>query len=91
MTPHRDPGMLQAPLEFLGWLPSRCHLFMCRPPDGIRRTAPGETVLTDTGFNGTSSLPIIVYHDYDGSDNGVPLLESIAWDLIPADSLWQRN
>jgi arabinan endo-1,5-alpha-L-arabinosidase len=34
----------------------------------------GESVFTDTGANGTESLPTIVYHYYDGNNNGTPTL-----------------
>jgi len=32
----------------------------------------GASVFTDTGTNGSLSLPTIVYHYYDGSNNGTP-------------------
>jgi arabinan endo-1,5-alpha-L-arabinosidase len=34
----------------------------------------GASVFTDTGSNGNSSLPTIVYHYYDGNNNGTPTL-----------------
>jgi arabinan endo-1,5-alpha-L-arabinosidase len=34
----------------------------------------GASVFTDTGSNGTESLPTIVYHYYDGNNNGTPTL-----------------
>jgi arabinan endo-1,5-alpha-L-arabinosidase len=34
----------------------------------------GESVFTDSGSNGTSNLPTIVYHYYDGNNNGTPTL-----------------
>jgi arabinan endo-1,5-alpha-L-arabinosidase len=34
----------------------------------------GESVFTDTGANGTESLPTIVYHYYDGNNAGTPTL-----------------
>ncbi len=34
----------------------------------------GQSVFTDTGVNGTSSLPTLVYHYYDGNNNGAPTL-----------------
>ncbi|MGB0072058.1 MAG: family 43 glycosylhydrolase [Terracidiphilus sp.] len=32
----------------------------------------GASVFTDTGANGSSSIPTIVYHYYDGNNNGTP-------------------
>ena len=34
----------------------------------------GQSVFTDTGVNGASSLPTLVYHYYDGNNNGTPTL-----------------
>jgi arabinan endo-1,5-alpha-L-arabinosidase len=34
----------------------------------------GASVFTDTGSDGTQSLPTIVYHYYDGNHNGTPTL-----------------
>jgi arabinan endo-1,5-alpha-L-arabinosidase len=34
----------------------------------------GASVFTDTGSNGSESLPTIVYHYYDGNNNGTPTL-----------------
>lgn len=34
----------------------------------------GASVFTDTGASGTESLPTIVYHYYDGNNNGTPTL-----------------
>jgi arabinan endo-1,5-alpha-L-arabinosidase len=34
----------------------------------------GESVFTDTGANGTKSLPTLVYHYYNGNNNGTPTL-----------------
>jgi arabinan endo-1,5-alpha-L-arabinosidase len=34
----------------------------------------GESVFTDTGANGSESLPTIVYHYYDGNNAGTPTL-----------------
>lgn len=34
----------------------------------------GQSVFTDTGPNGTESLPTLVYHYYDGDANGTPKL-----------------
>jgi arabinan endo-1,5-alpha-L-arabinosidase len=34
----------------------------------------GGSVFTDTGVNGTQSLPTFVYHYYDGNNNGTPTL-----------------
>lgn len=34
----------------------------------------GESIFTDTGANGTESLPTLVYHYYDGNNNGTPTL-----------------
>jgi arabinan endo-1,5-alpha-L-arabinosidase len=34
----------------------------------------GASVFTDTGSDGTKSLPTIVYHYYDGNNNGTPTL-----------------
>jgi arabinan endo-1,5-alpha-L-arabinosidase len=34
----------------------------------------GASVFTDTGTDGTKSLPTIVYHYYDGNNNGTPTL-----------------
>ena len=34
----------------------------------------GEGVFTDTGSDGTKSLPTLVYHYYDGNNNGTPTL-----------------
>lgn len=34
----------------------------------------GASVFTDTGSNGSTSLPTIVYHYYDGNNNGTPTL-----------------
>jgi arabinan endo-1,5-alpha-L-arabinosidase len=34
----------------------------------------GASVFTDTGTSGTESLPTIVYHYYDGNNNGTPTL-----------------
>ena len=34
----------------------------------------GGSVFTDTGTDGSSSLPTFVYHYYDGNNNGVPKL-----------------
>ncbi|MFZ0662341.1 MAG: family 43 glycosylhydrolase [Acidobacteriaceae bacterium] len=34
----------------------------------------GQSVFTDTGADGTQSMPTLVYHYYDGSANGTPTL-----------------
>lgn len=34
----------------------------------------GASIFTDAGSNGSSSLPTIVYHYYDGNNNGTPTL-----------------
>jgi arabinan endo-1,5-alpha-L-arabinosidase len=34
----------------------------------------GASIFTDTGSNGSTSLPTIVYHYYDGNNNGTPTL-----------------
>lgn len=34
----------------------------------------GQSVFTDTGTNGTLSQPTLVYHYYDGNNNGTPML-----------------
>jgi arabinan endo-1,5-alpha-L-arabinosidase len=34
----------------------------------------GESIFTDTGANGSASIPTIVYHYYDGNNNGTPTL-----------------
>jgi arabinan endo-1,5-alpha-L-arabinosidase len=34
----------------------------------------GASVFTDTGSNGSEALPTIVYHYYDGNNNGTPTL-----------------
>lgn len=34
----------------------------------------GASVFTDTGVDGTASLPTLVYHYYDGGNSGVPTL-----------------
>jgi arabinan endo-1,5-alpha-L-arabinosidase len=34
----------------------------------------GESVFTDTGTDGTQSVPTIVYHYYDGNNGGTPTL-----------------
>jgi arabinan endo-1,5-alpha-L-arabinosidase len=34
----------------------------------------GGSVFTDTGADGTASLPTFVYHYYDGNNNGAPTL-----------------
>jgi arabinan endo-1,5-alpha-L-arabinosidase len=34
----------------------------------------GASILTDTGSDGSTSLPTIVYHYYDGNNNGTPTL-----------------
>jgi arabinan endo-1,5-alpha-L-arabinosidase len=44
----------------------------------------GASVLTDTGSNGSASLPTIVYHYYDGNNNGTPTL-GINWLGFTAD------
>jgi len=34
----------------------------------------GQSVFTDVGINGTESLPTLIYHYYDGNNNGTPTL-----------------
>ncbi len=34
----------------------------------------GESIFTDTGADGTASQPTLVYHYYDGNNNGTPTL-----------------
>ena len=34
----------------------------------------GQSVFTDVGADGSQSLPTLVYHYYDGSNNGAPTL-----------------
>jgi arabinan endo-1,5-alpha-L-arabinosidase len=34
----------------------------------------GQSVFTDVGANGSKSLPTLVYHYYDGNNNGTPML-----------------
>ena len=50
----------------------------------------GQSVFTDTGTDGSKSLPTLMYHYYDGKNNGTPTLgiKSLAftsdgWPYIP--------
>jgi arabinan endo-1,5-alpha-L-arabinosidase len=50
----------------------------------------GQSVFTDTGASGTASLPTLVYHYYDGNNNGTPTLginriafTTDGWPYIP--------
>lgn len=50
----------------------------------------GQSVFTDTGSDGSKSVPTLVYHYYDGNNNGTPTLglnrlafTSDGWPYIP--------
>jgi arabinan endo-1,5-alpha-L-arabinosidase len=50
----------------------------------------GQSVFTDTGSDGSKSLPTLVYHYYDGNNNGTPTLglnrlafTTDGWPYIP--------
>jgi len=50
----------------------------------------GQSVFTDTGADGSQALPTLVYHYYDGNNNGTPTLglnrlafTTDGWPYIP--------